>query len=292
MKTFHIVLVLVFFTIFRAAAQVTVQVTTDQDEFLPSESIPLAVKITNRSGQQLHLGDNAGWLTFSVESVDGFIVNKNAEVPVQGEFDLESSQLAIKRVDIAPYFSMNRPGRYKVTAMLHIKSWSQTIGSLPKVFDIVTGAKIWSQDFGVPAAGGAPEMRRFTLEEANYLREQLRLYVQLSDSSESRVFKVQALGPMVSFGAPDEQVDRTSQLHVLWQTGGQSFSYCLISPDGMILKRDTYDNFNGRPKLKITDDGDVLVVGGTRRIPASEIPDVIPPVEVPAASTAPAAPAK
>ncbi len=292
MKAFHIVLALAVLTVFRASAQVTVQVTTDQDEFLPSEAIPVAVKITNRSGQQLHLGADADWLTFSVESVDGFVVKKIAEVPVQGEFDLESSQLAIKRADIAPSFVINHPGRYRVTATLHIKEWSQTIGSASKIFDIVTGAKLWSQDFGVPTTAGAPEMRRFTLEEANFLRDQLRLYVELSDSAESRVFKVQLLGPMVSFGQPEEQVDRTSQLHVLWQTGGQSFSYCLISPDGTIVKRDTYDNFSGRPKLKVTDAGDVVVAGGTRRIPVSEIPDVIPPVEVPAAPTAPVTPAK
>jgi hypothetical protein len=292
MKTFPIVLALAALAFFQASAQVTVQVTTEQDEFLPSEAVALAVKITNRSGQQLHLGADAGWLTFSVESADGFNIVKNAEVPVQGEFDLESSQLAIKRVDIEPYFVMNRPGRYRVTAFLHIKDWGQTIGSAPKIFDLVTGVKLWSQDFGVPTATGAPEMRKFTLEEANYLREQLRLYVQVGDAAETRVYKVQALGPMVAFGQPEELVDRTSQLHVLWQTGGQTFSYSIITPDGTLLKRDTYDNFNSRPKLKITDAGDVVVVGGTRRVPASEIPDVIPPVEVPSAPVAPVAPAK
>jgi hypothetical protein len=292
MKTFPIVLALAALAFFQASAQVTVQVTTEQDEFLPSEAVALAVKITNRSGQQLHLGADAGWLTFSVESADGFNIIKNAEVPVQGEFDLESSQLAIKRVDIQPYFVMNRPGRYRVTAFLHIKDWGQTIGSAPKIFDLVTGVKLWSQDFGVPTATGAPEMRKFTLEEANYLREQLRLYVQVGDAAETRVYKVQALGPMVAFGQPEELVDRTSQLHVLWQTGGQTFSYSIITPDGTLLKRDTYDNFNSRPKLKITDAGDVVVVGGTRRVPASEIPDVIPPVEVPSAPVAPVAPAK
>jgi hypothetical protein len=283
MKTFSIALALAVMTLWRASAQVTVQIVTDQDQFLPSESVQLAVKITNLSGQQLHLGAEANWLTFSVESVDGFTVIKNAEVPVQGEFDLESSQLAIKRVDIAPYFSMSRPGRYKVTATLHIKDWSATMMSAPKDFDVVNGAKLWSQDFGVPSAGGMPQMRKFTLEEANYLREQLRLYVQLSDAAESQVFKVSALGPMVSFSQPEAQVDRTSRLHVLWQTGAQTFSYCVVAPDGTLLSRDLYDNYNSRPKLKIDDDGDILVVGGVKRIPAAQIPTVIPPDELPAA---------
>jgi len=77
---------------FTASAQVSVEVVMDQEQFLPSEAVPVAVKITNRSGQPLHLGAEANWLTFSVESKDGFVVIKNAEVPVAGEFDLGSSE--------------------------------------------------------------------------------------------------------------------------------------------------------------------------------------------------------
>lgn len=281
MKTFLIVIVLAGMAWFRATAQVSVDITSDQDEFLPGEAMPLAVKITNLSGQQLHLGADATWLTFGVESTDGFDVVKISEVPVQGEFDLFSSQSATKLVDIAPHFQMNRTGRYKVTATLHIKIWSTTITSPPKDIDVVTGAKLWSQNFGVPSAGGIPEMREFTLEKANYLRQQLRLYLQVTDASESRVFKVVALGPMVSFGYPEEQIDRTSRLHVLWQTGAQSFSYCVVSPDGVLLRRDTYDLFNSRPKLSVDEDGNVSVVGGVKRVPASEIPPVQSPAALP-----------
>ena len=42
------------------SAQVTVEVTQDQDQFLPGESMPTAVRITNRSGQSLRLGQGRG----------------------------------------------------------------------------------------------------------------------------------------------------------------------------------------------------------------------------------------
>jgi hypothetical protein len=281
MKISPIVLVLALLAAWPAAAQMAVQVVTDQNEFLPSEAVALGVKITNRSGQQLHLGADAGWLTFIVEAVGGDSVFNSSEVPVVGEFDLESSQMATKVVDIAPYFALNKPGRYKVTALVHMKDWGQTISSAPKVIDIVTGVKLWSQDFGVPATNGAPEMRRFTLEEANNLHEQLRLYVQLSDTSEARVFKVMSLGPMVAFGQPEEQVDRFSQLHVLWQTGGQTFRYSIVAPDGTMVKRDAYDYYPTRPKLRVNADGDVEVAGGTRRTPPSEMPAAAAPVALP-----------
>ena len=293
MKTFLLVLVLAGLTSFRAAAQVSVEITMDQEQFLPSEAVPVAVKITNRSGQQLHLGAAADWLTFSVESTDGFIVIKNAEVPVTGEFDLESSQIGIiKRVDLQPYFQMGRHGRYKVIATLRIKDWSASVNSAPKTFDVVNGAKLWSQDFGVPGVTNSqPEVRKFTLEEANYLRLQLRLYVRVSDQSESQVFKVTTLGQMVSFSDPDAKVDRTSQLHVLWQAGAQVFNYALINANGEVVRQAVYNNAGSRPRLVVNEQGEVAVAGGTRRVKPEELPvvPVVPwvkaPGELPAKNT-------
>jgi len=289
MKTFPLVLVLAVLTSFRAAAQVSVEITMDQEQFLPSEAVPVAVKITNRSGQQLHLGAAADWLTFSVESTDGFIVIKNAEVPVTGEFDLESSQIGIKRVDLQPYFQMGRHGRYKVIATLRIKDWSASVNSAPKTFDVVNGAKLWSQDFGVPGVTNSPpEVRKFTLEEANYLRLQLRLYVRVSDQSESQVFKVTTLGQMVSFSDPDAKVDRTSQLHVLWQAGAQVFNYALINANGEVVRQAVYNNAGSRPRLVVNEQGEVSVAGGTRRMKPEDLP-VVPmvksPGELPAKNT-------
>jgi len=275
----------------RISAQVNVELSLDQDQFLPSEAVPLTIKITNRSGQQLHLGADADWLTFNVEAVDGLVVIKNGDAPVQGQFDLETSQLAIKRVDLQPYFSLGKPGRYRVTATLHIKDWAVQIASAPKSFDVITGAKLWAQDFGVVSGTNAvPEARKYTLEQANYLKEQLRLYVQVSDVAEAQVFKVTAIGPMVSFSHPEAQVDRQSRLNVLWQTGAQAFSFVVVNPDGSATPMEYYDNFFSRPRLGVNDNGDVVVVGGTHRAKPAELTPVMAPNELPNA-VEPAAPA-
>ena len=210
------------------------------------------------------------------------VVTKNAEVPVTGAFDLETSELAIKRVDLQPYFAMTKPGRYRVVATLHIKDWSSQLASAPKHFDVISGAKLWAQNFGVQDGTNlAPKVLKYSLEQANYLKEQLRLYVQVSDAAEAQVFKVTPLGPMVSFSHPEEQVDRQSRLNVLWQTGGQSFTYAIVNPDGTLALLDYYDNYFSRPRLAVNDDGDVFVKGGTRRAKPSELPLVKPPNELP-----------
>jgi hypothetical protein len=290
MKKLLLVFALAGFAIFPAVAQVSVEVVTEQDQFLPSETVPVAVKITNRSGQPLHLGVNPNWLTFDVEADDGFIVAKYADVPVLGEFDLGSSQVATKRVDLKPYFNLTRPGRYKITATLRIKDWGLEQASRPKSIDVISGAKIWAQSFGLPVPSGMsntpPEVRKYTLEKANYLRSQLRLYVQVSDDSESHVFNVVSVGKMVSFSEPEAQLDRVSNLHVLWQSGSSFFTYAEVNPNGELVKHEIFDYVTARPRLVMNDDGAVTVVGGVRRLAPSEMPMVMTPDQVPPAPAA------
>jgi hypothetical protein len=274
---------LAFFTV---SAQVSVQVTLDQEQFLSSEAVPVAVHITNRSGQSLHLGADAGWLTFSVESEDGFIVLKNADVPVLGEFDVGSSQVATKRVDLAPYFVLSKPGRYRVIAVVRIKDWNTEVASAPKSFDVISGAKLWAQTFGVPVPAGVtnqvPEVRKYTLVEANYLHSELRLYVTVSDETESHVFNVATIGKLVSFSTPETQLDRSSNLHVLWQNGASVFTYAVVNPNGEIVQQEAYDYVNVRPRLGVDAAGDVQVVGGVRRPKPGELPMLKTPDQLPA----------
>lgn len=275
------------------AQVVSVGLSLPQDQFLPGETLPVAVQITNNSGQTLHLGADANWLTFDVESKDdSFVVLKNADPPVTGAFTLGSSELATKRVDLAPYFLMHHTGRYRVVAVVHIPEWNRDVASAPKEFDVIDGVQLWAQDFGLPVPAGVtnqlPVVRKYILQEANYLRQQLRMYVLVSDPSGQRIFKVSAIGPMVSFSQPQAQLDRASNLHVIYQSGAQSFLYSVVNPDGNIVRQEIYDYFNTRPHLDMNGAGDIVVQGGVRRVKAGEIPVVMAPGDVPP----PPAPAK
>ncbi len=276
MKLTALTLGLALSPLLQMSAQVTAEVTLEQEQFLGGEALPAAVRVTNRSGQTLHFGSEPDWLTFLVESRDGFIVVKNGEVPVLGEFTLESSKVATRHVDLAPYFALPRPGRYHVTATVRVKQWDATLTTKPKSFDIVQGAKLWSQDFGVPAAAGVtnqlPEVRKYTLQQANYLRTQLRLYLRLTDAAESKVIKVFSLGPMVSFSQPEPQLDKFSNLHLLYQNGARSFSYTVVTPDGDVVVRQTHEYANSRPRLQVDRDGKLVVAGGMRRVSSTDVP--------------------
>lgn len=262
-----------------AKAQVYVELKLDQEQFLPGEAIPVTIRVTNRSGQSLHLGED-GWLSFLIQAEDGSVVIKKTDPPVKDPFDLENGDIGIKRMNLAPYFSLAHDGTFHISATVHIKDWSTDITSQSQNFDIIEGAEIWSQAFGVPdssVSNQPPRVRKYSLVQANYLRNELRLYIQVIDEADGAVVKVNSLGPMISFSQPEAQLDRASNLHVLCQTGATAFTYSTVNPGGDVIHQEIYDYVNTRPRLSEDVNGNIFVMGGVRRAPPGEIPAVKPP---------------
>jgi len=257
-------------SLLEARAQLSVELIIEQQQFLKDESMPIKVKITNRSGQTLHFGKEADWLTFSVDNRDGSVVSKLREVPVSGEFDLESATVATRQVDVMPYFDFGQSGRYQIAATIKVRDWDQEISSKPAVVEVKRGSKIWEQQFGVPKKQGAPESRKYILQQATFLKDQT-LYVRVTDAEENRTFRVFPAGRLLSFSRPEAQVDRDSKLHLLFQNGPHSFLYSVVKPDGDLLLRQSYDFVAGQSvRLKQQEDGFIFVSGGVRRMQPDE----------------------
>jgi hypothetical protein len=279
MKNLALLLALFWASMCGLSAQVTVEVVMDRDQFLPNESIPVAVRVVNHSGQTLHLGKDADWLTFNVESSDAkSIVFKNGEVPVVQEFDLETSKMATRRCDLAPYFDLSQAGHFSVTATVKLKGWDMELTSQPKNIDVVQGLKLWEKEFGVPRSAQtnkAPEVRKYILQQATFFKK-MQLYVRLTGAAESEVVKLIALGATTSFSRPDARLDELSNLHLMHQTSARTFGYDVISPDGEIVLHQTYDYTSSAPRLTINDDGKIVVVGGVRRVASNDLPATKP----------------
>jgi hypothetical protein len=262
---------------FSAAAQVSVELTLDQDQFLPGESVPVAVRITNRSGRTLELGDSNDWLTFAVESrqVSSGIVSMLEDVPVKGAFTLPSSKRAIKRVDISPYFAITGPGKYTVSATVRIPGWQHDITSAPIHFYVIEGTKIWQQEVGLPADGtnSLPQIRRYLLQHASQQGGQANLYLRVTDETGLQLFRLEPIGRVLSFSRPEPQVDSKSNLHLLYQNGPATFAYLEFTPNGDIVQRQMWEySGDSRPRLRSDEAGKIFVTGGVRRLTREDIP--------------------
>lgn len=284
-----------------ASAQVAVELLLDEPEFLRDESLVVKVRVTNRSGRALQLGQSNDWLSFTIQASDGAAVLRLSEPPVTGLFTIESGQTATKSVDLMPCFDFPDTGRYTVSALVRIPQWGGEIASPGKTFHLIKGSRLWEEEFGLPGREGPPEARKYSLVRANGVKQQ-RLYVRITDPDERRVFKVAPVGQMVSFGRPEALVDGASLLHILFQNGPRSFLYGAFDPNGNWKARLTFDYGSTRPNLRVSQQGQVHVAGGIRRVTPSDIlpksatteakpPAAPPPVTPPPAAT-PAAPIK
>jgi hypothetical protein len=106
----------------------------------------------------------------------------------------------------------------------------------------------------------------------------VKLYFRLTDTRRLRIFAVFPLGAMASFGSPEPQLDRFSNLHVLYQTSARLFVHSVVNPDGILLIRETFENTSTRPALRPEKDGRVMVGGGTRRAMPTDLPPPAPDV--------------
>ncbi len=210
---------------FAAESGVTVEVNIEQEQFLPNEDIVVAVRIVNFSGQTLHLGKDADWLTFTVDGKESLVVSKLEDPVVMGEFSLGSSLAGIKRINLTPCFDFRRTGRYTVKATVKIPQWEKEISSAPRKFEIINGTKLKELQFGLPKSNSGnsdPEVRKYILQLATYLKQN-KLYLRVTDGAGEKTFKVFLIALVPSFNDPDMQLDKNSNLHLLNQTGRALF---------------------------------------------------------------------
>jgi hypothetical protein len=251
-------------------AQVTAEIVFEQEVFLRSESLPLRIRINNFSGQPLQFANTPDWITFTVENHNGVTLRKLSDIPKPKPFTVESSKSVSLRMDLMPHFNLSEPGRYSVKAVIAIPQIEKTVLTDSESFDIISGTTIWEREVGVPGTKPAV-VRKFALQKAMFIK-QIRLSVRVTDASESEVIRVIPLGMLLSFSQPEAIVDNASQLHVLYQSGPKSFLYSIVTTDGDLIVRQTWDFGSMRPRLQSNDDGRVTVTGGTRRILLSDLP--------------------
>ena len=256
-----------------ACAQVDVSLAVAQAQFLPAEQIEVSVKVSNFTGAPLKFGAHTNWIGFTVQRGDGSVVSKLSEVADSGEFTLQQATSGTIKFDITPMFDVNRPDSYRVTAAVTPVQGGPVFVSPPLPFDVISGVRI-SQDrtFGFTRPDGTSEQRKYILQQANFLKH-VRLYVRVTDATESKSYKVTSLGGIVNFTPPQWVIDRQSRLHVLHQFAASEYYYNSFDPEGNLVARRIYKIAARRPELRVNGDGEIAVIGGTHRLDRTDIPE-------------------
>ncbi len=251
-------------------AQVNIEVILEQEQYLRSESLPVQVRISNDSGRALRLGDDPEWLAFTIQDESGKQVLRTGEVPLAKPFTIEPTKTVRLRTDLMPHFDLSQVGHYTLNLKMRVPQLNEEISAKPTSFDIISGVTLWEKNVGVP--GTDPLVtRKYALQQATFFKQQ-RLYVRVTDATGARVVKVISLGQSLSMSRPETKVDNVSHLHVLFQNDRQAYLYGIVTTDGELIIRQSYEIAGRRPQLRSEADGRVVVAGGQRKILLSDLP--------------------
>jgi hypothetical protein len=243
-------------------AQVDVKLEFAQDKFLTGETSEVTLRIANFTGGPLRLGERADWLRFSVENVNGSVVQRRTELEETGAFTLKAGARATLRFDLAPLFQLDQIGRYHVSATVVTGPGETHVVTAPVEFEIMNGVVLWEREFGVSGVDG--QRKRYAIVQANYLKR-ARIFAVITNPESTVTYKVVPLGTVVSFNPPSMAMDAQNRLHVLHQYGADDFLHHRIHSDGTVAVRHTYVSRTVRPMLGVDGTGDVAVVRASRR---------------------------
>lgn len=275
LKRIGIIGVLVFGVVFGLQAQVEVSLEFKKDYFLAHEEMIAEVKIINFSGRTLTFGQDQEWLQFTVESVNEFPVEKVGDLDIVEKFEIPNASRGIRRVHLVPTYKMNRPGRYRITAFVNVPELNMNKVTAPVEIGLLSASVIWERPVGVVMNESDPSapiaVRKYFLMRA-VNEKSIDLYVKVTDQYEKDIYGVYTLGNIVSFGEPERQVDRFSNLHVLMQNGARTFRYTIVKPDGKVLLRQKWAYSSTRPQLFLAKNGLIEVKGGQRQPSFDDIP--------------------
>ncbi|MDB4665088.1 hypothetical protein OAE97_01950 [Verrucomicrobia bacterium] len=256
-------------------AQVDISLQFKKEFYLAHESLLAEVVIINFSGKTLTFGQDRHWLQFIVEPRNGSFIERNGDLDTMEVFQIPNASKGIRRVHLVPTYKIEMPGSYKITAFVNFPELGMQKATPPVEIVVLSSTVVWKREIGLvrdeqDPAGGI-DVRRYSLMRA-VNRNKIDLYVKVTDKFEGEVFGIYSLGNIVSFGEPEKQVGRHSNLHVLMQNGARSFRYSIVKPDGKILLRQRWDYSNTRPRLGMDSDGLMEVKGGVRKPSFDDIP--------------------
>ena len=260
-----------------AHAQFQVALDLGRKTYVSAEPITATVTVTNRSGADVVLGGPSGrkWLTFTLrDSSDRALspLDLESEDPII----LKAGATTRKKMRILDTHAVEETGNYAATASVYHPASGQYYISNRTHFT-VTDLRPFGQPmmFGVPE--GYPEagrVRRYVLM-INRELDSSTMYFRLEDDATNSKLMTYPLGPITLAREPLVTMDRLNQLHVLFMTNRDNYTYAVLQPDGKPKSiRIIKDVKESHPQLFLTSTNDVVLKGG-------EIQDPNAPKEVP-----------
>lgn len=253
----------------QAHAQVAVRLQMNKASYILNEPTTATVHITNHAGRQLALTTENGrpWLNFHVTS-SGRVIPIARRVNY-GTVVIPSGQTVARTVSLNTSYSLGRMGNYTCEATVNMPGPTRNgFKSNRAHFTITNGRTVWAQRAGIPEAPG--EIREYKLMTFSGNRA-MELFAHVSSTNSGQNIATIPLGKIVTFYKPTGTLDRSNNMHAIYQLKPDLFGHTCVTPNGQV-KFTSYHKrgASGAPRLVDLGDGVVRVAGGVPYNPEEE----------------------
>lgn len=240
-----------------ARGQVELTARVENDQVLLYERLPIEVKVTNRAGTPLMVGEGGdAVLDIRVERRPGQEAPRQAGRGRMAPVLVKAGATQTIRLDLNDLFDLRRTGA--ITILPRLRYEGQTYSARRLLVEIVPGLEVARFRYMVPGAEGG--VRLCSLRTLHRDRAQ-RIFFRLENETDKLCYGVFDLGRLVSHAQPTLESDTVGQVHVLHQSGPLRFTHSVFKPNGEMVKQEFLSKGNGPTRLVRGEDGTVKVSG-------------------------------
>ena len=263
---------LIILPIFRADAQIGLQVKMSQMHYLQYEPIYVQVVMRNLSGHALAFGENEklrGILRFEInsESSDSYAMLLKKETPPLKGVILQPGTTHTFTFNAGRYYDIRKLGHYNLKAVISHPQLMKAYESQKVKFSIVRGNDVWQTIVGVPqyiqkGDGSKIPTRKYRIVSYNTGRHML--YVLLIEDKD-RIYMIRRLGLDLGVNLqPQCAVDDLSRLNLLIAASQKVFAYYQYDVTGRLEKKEVRIKSGSTPHLVVNKDVGTVVLSGGR----------------------------
>lgn len=263
------------FSLFLASncySEVEMKLELERKDFLQYENILAKVTIRNLSGHPLVFGNGQNWkgnlvfdITYSNNNEKIPLIKK--ENPMFGKI-IPPGATETVIVSIAEIYNLNKPGYYRVRAILSNSQLSANYQSNSIDFSVSNGIVVSTISVGIPELFGAKKkdnkIRNYVIK--SFFDGIDKVYCLIVED-EQYVYGIARIGYDIGGAKPEYEVDNLSRIHILIQNSPTAFSYfiydinCNLDAKKKFLKTDTTPQI-----IRDPDTGKILIAGGKEQI--------------------------
>ncbi len=252
-------------------AQVDVSLDIPRRLFVCYEPLVATVTISNLTGRDITLEDQAPdkWFSFEVLDSKGMPIPPRAADYHNPPLIIPTGQTVKRKVNIVNLYPVTDYGSYRVRAIIFMAATNKYYASPAKGIEITEGTTLWQQIVGIPdGEKNAGQNRTYELLSFQQPSADM-LYVRIEDKDQGIDYATLPLGRLVDGYQPEVQIDALSQLHILQMIAPKEYLYTRLGPNAEMLGQDDYTDLKTRPHLRHMADGNVAVTGGYQVQPES-----------------------